>query len=74
MEKKDLAEAKAALSDALIAELFGLFAPIVAEIIRRWREQHGVDPTDAEITAEFHANTGLYLGEGSAWRAAHPRG
>lgn len=58
--------------EALILQLLTVFSPIIADIIRKFRAEHGVDPTDAQIQAELTANVAKYLGEGSAWRAAHP--
>lgn len=58
--------------EQLIAQLLALFTPIIADIIRKHRERTGQDPTDEQIKAEFFANVDTYLGEGSAWKAAHP--
>lgn len=57
----------------LILQLFQIFGPIVADIIRKRQAAGGAMPSDAEITAEFQANIQTYLDEGSAWSAAHPR-
>lgn len=57
----------------LVGQLIGIFAPIVSDIIKKHQAaNNGTTPTDDEIKAEFLANVDLYLGEGSAWRAAHP--
>lgn len=58
--------------EALIAQLFNVFVPIVGAIVREHRAAHGADPTDEEIMATFTANIDKYLAEGAAWRAAHP--
>lgn len=58
----------------LILQLIQTLAPIVADVIRKYRESHnGEMPTDAQIHAELEANIATYLGEGAAWTAAHPR-
>lgn len=60
--------------NTLIVQMFGIFAPIVADIIKRRQEADPNAPpmTDAELKAEFEQNIDRYLGEGSAWRATHP--
>jgi len=58
--------------EQLLPQLFSVFAPIVADIIKSHREQTGHDPTPAEMDAIFLANISKYLGEGDLWKAAHP--
>jgi hypothetical protein len=58
--------------EQLILQLFGIFAPIVADVIKDHRKEAGVDPTFEQMQARFFGNIDKYLGEGSAWRAAHP--
>lgn len=57
----------------LILELISLFTPMIREAIDNYKARHdGQEPTDADVIAEFNANVEKYLGEGSAWKAAHP--
>ena len=58
--------------EQLIAQLVGVFAPLIVTIVKDHRAVHGVDPTPEEVQATFVANVSKYLGEGSAWRATHP--
>lgn len=57
----------------LIVQLFGIFAPIAAQMIQRYQTTHpGEIPTTEQLLAEFNANIDTYLAEGAAWTAAHP--
>lgn len=59
--------------EALILQLAQLLTPIITDVIKHYRDTHGgALPTDADIHAELTANLAKYLGEGSAWDAAHP--
>lgn len=57
----------------VIIQLFGIFAPIVAEIIEKRRQETGETPTNEEIKAEFEANVDKYLAEGADWLTKHPK-
>jgi hypothetical protein len=57
----------------VILALFNIFAPIVSDLVQKFRDRHdGEDPTPEELRAEFLANIDQYIGEGLAWQAAHP--
>jgi len=56
----------------LIIQLFGIFAPIVRQIIEDSRAETGTDPTDEEVIAKFNADIDKYLAEGMKWNAEHP--
>jgi len=56
----------------IMIDLFKVMAPIVADIIRKRQAAGDAHPTDAQIVKDFEANIALYLGEGAAWKAAHP--
>ena len=59
--------------ETLILQLVTSFTPIVTQAIRDHKAANaGADPTDAEIIARLEANVAKYLGEGAAWKAAHP--
>jgi hypothetical protein len=61
------------MNPALILALLQGLAPIVADVIRKYKAaHHGEMPTDAEIHAELEANIAMYLSEGAAWKAQHP--
>jgi len=60
--------------EALIVALLQVAAPIYLDIIARHQAaNNGALPTVDQMTATLAANADRYLGEGSAWRAAHPR-
>jgi hypothetical protein len=56
----------------LLIDLFKVFGPIVADIIRRRQAAGDAHPTDAQIAADFEVNIEKYLQEGASWRANHP--
>jgi hypothetical protein len=56
---------------AIIAQLFSLFAPMVAEAIQHYTKT-GVAPTRAELQAILDKNSNAALDEWDAWLAAHP--
>ncbi len=57
----------------LVLQLIQMFAPIIVDVINQYRAAHNGDmPTDEQVKTELAANIALYLGEGSAWKAAHP--
>jgi len=57
----------------VILQLFNIFAPIVSDLVAKFRARHdGKDPTPEELRAEFFANIDAYLGEGLLWKATHP--
>ena len=60
--------------EQLIPQLVGTVAPIILGIIKDHRAATGHDPTPEEVVATFTANLAKYLGEGEAWKAAHPEG
>ena len=55
----------------LILQLFGVFAPIVRQVIEDRKAAGVAAPTDEEIIATFNADADRYLGEGAAWTASH---
>jgi hypothetical protein len=57
----------------LLLQLFGVFAPIVKQIIDDHHAAHGKMPTDAEMQAAFASHIDLYLQEGAQWQAAQPK-
>jgi len=58
---------------SIVSQLLTIFAPIIADIIAKHQAaNNGSMPTTEEIRATFDANFAMYVGEGSAWRAAHP--
>lgn len=61
------------MNPAVLAAIQAL-SPIVLQAIRGWQTRNQTDrlPTDAEIHAELEQNILGILGEGAAWRAAHP--
>lgn len=57
----------------IILQLIQALAPIVADVIRKYKASHnGEEPTDEQIHAELGANIALYLGEGASWKSQHP--
>lgn len=58
----------------LIVQLMAIFAPIIRDIQEKHQAANpGAPPlTDPEIVATFRANIDTYIGEGTAWRVAHP--
>lgn len=59
--------------EQLFVQLFTVFGPIVADVIRRHQAQHGQLPTDEEMLAAFKANVDKYIAEGEDWLRKHPK-
>ncbi len=57
----------------LIAQLFSAFLPIYQQIRQQYVDQHGAEPTDADITAQFEQHIADIVAEGAAWQASHPK-
>jgi hypothetical protein len=57
----------------LILQLFGIFAPIVRQVIEDRKAAGVAAPTDEEIIATFTADADRYLAEGAEWTRTHPR-
>ena len=62
------------MNPQVILALITTLAPIVRQGILDFQQAHeGRFPTEEELTAQFSSNIDKYLGEGAAWRAAHPK-
>lgn len=57
---------------ALIAQLFATFLPIYQQLRTQYVAQHGSEPTDEQMTAQFEAHIADILNEGAAWKNRHP--
>lgn len=57
--------------EVLILQLATIFTPLVQQVIRDHKAETGQDPTSEQVVARLNAHADQYLGEGSAWLAAH---
>lgn len=58
----------------LIAQLLQIFVPLVLQSVADYKQRHGgAEPTSQQLFDHINANADLYLAEGAAWTAAHPK-
>ena len=59
----------------LIAQLIGVLAPVIMDVVKELREENGgQEPTTEEVQQRIlDKSVEEVLGKGAAWRAAHPR-
>ena len=60
------------MSEQLILKLIEVLGPLFIQLYKDHQAQTGTDPTLADLVARLNSNAALYLGEGAAWKAAHP--
>lgn len=57
----------------VILQIISTLGPLVMNAVNDYHARHGRLPTSDELIAHITANADMFLAEGAAWKATHPK-